>query len=250
MDMAMADTVMVDTDGGALPSITRLAGEDGMEVQDLMAFTEIIFMFTTTYMLTTPIMFTETGVVYPARVIIAQVVLRPEQRIIIARHWVRPDQGDLSTRDQMVQDPEPTIIITDPEPTDPQQEGLLPVIIHQVELKEPLYIQTDKGMFISGHSKTATGNRERTDPGRRLITPDLKFKISMHSKWTGAVGNKEHRTFKESPPVNHPEDFIHLVVVAEDAHLPVEAVGAQGPEVVVAAVQEAVVATDRKRILF
>ena len=85
----------------------------------------------------------------------------------------------------MVQDPEPIVpivIITDPEPMDLQQEGLLPVIIHLVEHKEPLYIQTDRGMFISGRSKAATGSKERTDPGRRLTTPDPKFKISMRSK--------------------------------------------------------------------
>ena len=75
MDMDMADTDMVDADGGARLSITRLAGEDGMAVQGLMAFTEIIFMFIITYMLTTPIMFTGIGAVYPARVIIARVVL-------------------------------------------------------------------------------------------------------------------------------------------------------------------------------
>jgi hypothetical protein len=46
-----------------------------MEVPDLMAFMAIIFMCTITYMLTTPIMFTGIGAVYPARVIIARVVL-------------------------------------------------------------------------------------------------------------------------------------------------------------------------------
>ena len=84
-DMDMADTDMVDADGGARPSITLPAGEDGMEVRDLMDFMVIIFMSTTTYMLTTPTMFTETEAVYPARLTIAQVVSRPERRIIIAR---------------------------------------------------------------------------------------------------------------------------------------------------------------------
>ncbi len=85
MGMDMADTDTVDVDGGVLLSIIRPAGVDGMAVQGLMAFTETIFMCTITYMLTTPIMFTETGVVYPARVITAQEVLLPERRIIIAR---------------------------------------------------------------------------------------------------------------------------------------------------------------------
>jgi hypothetical protein len=85
MVMDMADTDMVDVDGGARLSITRLAGEDGMAVQGLMAFTEIIFMFIITYMLITPIMFTETGVVFPARLIIGPVGSRPERPIIIAR---------------------------------------------------------------------------------------------------------------------------------------------------------------------
>jgi hypothetical protein len=85
MDMDLADTDMVDTDGGGLHSIIRPAGVDGVVVHGLMVFMEIIFMYIITYMLTTPIMFIETGVVYPVGVIIAQVVLRPGQRIIIAR---------------------------------------------------------------------------------------------------------------------------------------------------------------------
>lgn len=86
MVMDMADTDTVGADGGARPFITRLVGEDGMEVPDLMVFTEIIFTYITTYMSTTPIMFTETGVVYPVRLIIGQAGSRPERRIIIARH--------------------------------------------------------------------------------------------------------------------------------------------------------------------
>jgi hypothetical protein len=50
MGMDMADTDMEDADGGVRPSITRLAGEDGMAVPGPMAFTEIIFMFIITYM--------------------------------------------------------------------------------------------------------------------------------------------------------------------------------------------------------
>jgi hypothetical protein len=83
--MDMADTVMVDADGGVLPSITRPAGVDGMGVQDLMAFTEIIFMSIITYMLTTPIMFTETEGVFPVRVIIVRGEWQRELRIITAR---------------------------------------------------------------------------------------------------------------------------------------------------------------------
>jgi hypothetical protein len=85
MDMDMADTDMVDADGGARLSITQLAGEDGMGVQGPMAFTEIIFMFIITYMLTTLIMFTQTGVVFPVRLIIGRVGSRPELRTIIGR---------------------------------------------------------------------------------------------------------------------------------------------------------------------
>ena len=84
-DMDMADTVMVDAVGGVLLFIIRLVGADGTVVLDLMAFTVIIFMSITTYMLTTQIMCTETGAVYPVRVITAQGVWRPGQRIIIAR---------------------------------------------------------------------------------------------------------------------------------------------------------------------
>ena len=68
--MGMVAMDMVDTDGGVLHFIIRPAGVDGMVVQGLTAFTETIFMCIITFMLTTPIMFTETGVVYPARVII------------------------------------------------------------------------------------------------------------------------------------------------------------------------------------
>lgn len=85
MDMDMADTDMVDADGGARPSIIPHAGVDGMVVQGLMVFTEVIFTFIITYMLTMPTMFTETGAVYPAKVIIAQGVWLPDRRIIIAR---------------------------------------------------------------------------------------------------------------------------------------------------------------------
>jgi hypothetical protein len=85
MDMVMADTDMVDADGGVQPSITRRAGVDGMVVQGLMVFTEVIFTSIITYMLTTPTMCIGTGVAYPAKVITAQGVLPPDQRIIIAR---------------------------------------------------------------------------------------------------------------------------------------------------------------------
>jgi hypothetical protein len=84
-DMDMADTDMAGADGGALHFIIRPAGVDGMVVQGLMAFTEVIFTYIIMYTLTTPTMFTETGVVCPARVITARVVLRPGRRIIIAR---------------------------------------------------------------------------------------------------------------------------------------------------------------------
>lgn len=61
--------------------------------------------------------------------------------------------------------------------------------------------------------------------------------------------NKELRTFRESHPAHHPEDFIHRVeVAAEDVHHPVEEVAVQGPAEV-AGVRQGPVATDRKRIL-
>ena len=85
MDIRTADGDMADADGGGLHFIILHAGADGMVVQDLMGFTVIISMFTITYMLITPTMFIETGAVYQAKIIIAQVVLRPEPRIIIAR---------------------------------------------------------------------------------------------------------------------------------------------------------------------
>jgi hypothetical protein len=70
----MADGDMADADGGVLHFITLPAGADGMVVQDLMDFTVIIFMFTITFMSTTPTMCIGTGVEFPARATIAQVV--------------------------------------------------------------------------------------------------------------------------------------------------------------------------------
>ncbi len=67
--MGMVDTDTADTDGGALHFIIRPAGADGMVVRDLMAFTETIFTFIIIYMSITPIMFIETGAVFPARAI-------------------------------------------------------------------------------------------------------------------------------------------------------------------------------------
>jgi hypothetical protein len=83
--MVTEDTDMADTVGGVLRFIIRPVGVDGVVDQGLMGSMVIIFMFTTTYMLTTPIMFTETEVVYPARDIIVREGLRPEQRIITVR---------------------------------------------------------------------------------------------------------------------------------------------------------------------
>src|SRR5579864_3498637 len=115
--------VTVVADGGDLHFIIPPAG-DGMVAQDLMAFTEIIFTYTIAYTLTTPTMFTGTGAVYPARVIIAQGVLPPERRIIIARPQVQPDQAETVIQDQIIQGPETAITITDPRPTARQPEDL------------------------------------------------------------------------------------------------------------------------------
>jgi hypothetical protein len=62
------------------------------------------------------------------------------------------------------------------------QEDLALVIIHLTVHKGRQFIQTDREMYIRGHSKAATGKKERTGPGHRLITPDPKFRISMLSK--------------------------------------------------------------------
>jgi hypothetical protein len=168
MDMDMADTDMVDADGGAQPSITRLAGEDGMEVPDRMAFMAIIFTCTITYMLITPTMFTGTGAVYPARVIIARVELPPERRIIIARQQVQPDRAEMRIQDQIVQGPETVITITDLRRTDRQPEGQAPqAITLPMDLNDLPYIPTVREMFINGLSQTATGNKDKTGPGRR-----------------------------------------------------------------------------------
>jgi len=168
MDMGMVDMDMVDTDGGVLHFIIPPAGVDGMVVQGLMAFTETIFMCIITYMLTTPIMFTETGVAYPARVIIAQVVLQQERRIIIARLWVQPDPEERSIQDQIVQGPEPVIIITDPWQTDQLLEDPPQDITLPVERSDLPYIPIVREMFISGRSQIATiGNKDKTEPGRR-----------------------------------------------------------------------------------
>jgi len=76
MDM-VTDTGVVA--GGVHPFITPHVGVDGMEVQDLMDFMEIISMFIITSMLTMRIMYTETGVVFQARVITVPEVLLPER---------------------------------------------------------------------------------------------------------------------------------------------------------------------------
>lgn len=74
MDM---DTEVVA--GGVHPFTIPPAGVDGMEVQDLMAFMEIISMYTIIFMLTTRTMYIETELVYQARVITVPEALLPER---------------------------------------------------------------------------------------------------------------------------------------------------------------------------
>lgn len=74
MDM---DTEVVA--GGVHPFTIPPVGVDGMEVQDLMAFMEIISMYTIIFMLTTRTMYIETELVYQARVITVPEALLPER---------------------------------------------------------------------------------------------------------------------------------------------------------------------------
>jgi hypothetical protein len=75
MDTAMDTEVMA---GGARLFITLHVGVGGVEVQDLMDSMEIISMPIITSMLTMRTMYTETGVVFQARVTIVPEVLLPE----------------------------------------------------------------------------------------------------------------------------------------------------------------------------